>query len=105
MTTIPDPRDTEPMPESERSIYDEIRAERRRAHAKHRETSMESMPVDSLDRYAILGEEVGEIAKEFNEARHRGGPLDLVALREECIQVAAMATAWADALTRAVTRG
>jgi NTP pyrophosphatase (non-canonical NTP hydrolase) len=82
-------------------IYDEIRAERDRAHAKHAETSMEAQPIDALLRLAILMEEVGEVAKEFNEARHRaarGGPdLDITALRKELIQTAAMATAWADA--------
>lgn len=81
------------------SVYDEIRAERERAHAKHGATSMEQAPVDSHDRLAILTEEIGEVAKEFNDARHRGGPIDRVALRKELIQVAAMAAAWADACT------
>ena len=39
-----------------------------------------------------------KVAKEFNEARHRGGPVDLPALRKELIQTAAMAVAWADAI-------
>jgi NTP pyrophosphatase (non-canonical NTP hydrolase) len=77
-------------------IYDEIRAERQRAHAKHGDTSMEAMPADSLDRLAILLEEVGEVAREFNEARHDGTTADQWRLRHELIQVAAMATAWAD---------
>jgi NTP pyrophosphatase (non-canonical NTP hydrolase) len=81
-------------------VYTEIAAERERAHAKHGSSSMESTPVGSFIRYTILAEEVGEIAKEFNEAEHRGGQhhLDLEHLRTECIQVAAMASAWADRL-------
>ena len=92
-------------------IWDEIKAERARAHVKHGETSMEQLPATDMTRLSVLMEEVGELAREFNEARHRahGGLLaqgeqersiDLAALREELIQVAAMAGAWADALPR-----
>lgn len=79
-------------------IWTEVAAERERAHAKHRETSMEQQPVDALLRLSILTEEVGEVAKEMNDARHFGY-LDHAALRKELIQVAAMAGAWAAALT------
>jgi NTP pyrophosphatase (non-canonical NTP hydrolase) len=81
-------------------VYAEVAAERERAHVKHGRTSMESSPVRGYRRLAILVEEVGEVAKEFNEAEHRGGldQLDLVLLRKELIQVAAMAAAWADRL-------
>ena len=80
------------------SVYDEIRTERERAHAKHGATSMESAPVDDPTgrRYRILAEEVGEVAKEWNDAEHDGRPVDLAAVRKELIQVAAMAAAWAD---------
>jgi NTP pyrophosphatase (non-canonical NTP hydrolase) len=78
-------------------IWEEVQAERERAHAKHGDTSMEALPVDDLTRLTVLTEEVGEVARCFNEARHRP-PLDAAALREELIQVAAMAGAWADAL-------
>lgn len=78
------------------SIYDEIRAERERAHAKHGNTSMEAWPADSLSRLAILLEEVGEVAKEFNDARHDGREVDFAKLRAELVQVATMAAAWAD---------
>lgn len=80
------------------SIYHEIEAERDRAHAKHGATSMESMGRRDPQRFLILAEEVGEVANEFNEARHEGREVDTVKLREELIQVAAMATAWADAI-------
>lgn len=70
---------------------------------------MEAMPVTDMTRLSVLMEEVGEVAREFNEARHRthGGLLaqleretaiDLQALRKELIQVAAMAVAWADVI-------
>lgn len=80
------------------AIYTEVRAERDRAHAQHGPNSMESYPPGAFIRYTILAEEVGEIAKEFNEAEARGGQhtLDLDRVRREAIQVAAMATAWAD---------
>ena len=85
-------------------VYAEISAERERAHAKHGRNSMESKPVGAFIRYTILAEEVGEIAKEFNEAEIRGGQehLDLERLRTECVQVAAMAAAWADRLAFAI---
>ena len=79
-------------------VYEEIRGERARAHAKHGAMSMESTPEMDLNRLAILLEEVGEVAKEFNEARNHNVPVDKVALRKELIQVAAMATAWAEAI-------
>lgn len=96
------------------SIYDEIRAERDRAHAKHGETSMESAPVDEMYRSVILGEEVDEVAetvwllwsaalnakfsyveKAMNDGRHDGA-VDQATLRRELVQVATMAAAWAD---------
>lgn len=82
------------------SIWDEIHAERVRAHEKHRATSMESMPWLDPDgaRRDIITEEVGEVAKEFNEARHEGREVDAQRLRKELIQVAAMTAAWAAAI-------
>jgi NTP pyrophosphatase (non-canonical NTP hydrolase) len=58
---------------------------------------MEELPVEDPHRLAILVEEVGEVAREFCEARHCG-EFDLVNLRKELIQVAAMSGAWADRL-------
>lgn len=82
------------------SIWNEVAAERVRAHAKHGATSMESMPVDDPDgaRRDIITEEIGEVAREFNEARHDRRSVDLAKLRKELIQVAAMTGAWADAI-------
>ena len=47
-------------------------------------------------RCSILTEEVGEVAKELNEAAYAA--LDLRRLRAELIQVAAMALTWAQAI-------
>lgn len=82
------------------SIYDEVKAERERAHAKHGDTSMESFAWDDLTRLTVLLEEVGEVARCFNEARHHHLTYEEVgpSLREELVQVAAMAAAWADVL-------
>jgi NTP pyrophosphatase (non-canonical NTP hydrolase) len=79
-------------------VYEDVRDERKRAHEKHRATSMEAFPPDDMNRLAILTEEVGEVAKEFNEARHYGRDVDLGRLRKELVQTAAMAVAWADAI-------
>lgn len=81
-----------------RDIWLHVHAERVRAHELHRENSMEELAVEDPMRLAILGEEFGEVAREFCEARHRG-EFDLDKLRTELIQVAAMAGAWADKLT------
>src|SRR5688500_17036282 len=78
-------------------ILVEIRQERARAHEKHGSTSMEALPTDDLTRLTVLMEEVGEVARWFNENRRRDMPNG--ELRAELIQVAAMAAAWADALT------
>lgn len=53
-------------------------------------------PQDDLigpDWYAILGEEVGEVARELNEATLRGKPENEL-LRAELLQVAAVAMRW-----------
>lgn len=79
-----------------RTIFDEMRAERERARKKHAASNMEEMPLDDTRRFTILTEELGEVAKEFNEARWRHAPVDLAKLRKELIQLASAAAAWAD---------
>ena len=79
-------------------IYAEVRAERERAHAKHGDKSMESWAASDYARLSILMEEVGEVAREFNDAEIGERDMDLTAVRAELIQVAAMAVAWADAI-------
>ena len=80
------------------SVYDEVEAERARAHAKHGLQSMENAGWWSFRRLSILLEEVGEVAQELNDVPMLEQP-DPARLRAELIQVAAMATAWADAIT------
>lgn len=77
-----------------------------RAHRKHGATSMLGESSSDLDRLAILAEEVGEVARLFNDARHHDGrrPVDERALLGELIQTAAMAAGWA-AIVAARTAG
>ena len=73
-------------------------AERRRAHAKHsaKGKSAEQMPWTDPFWLPVLVEEVGEVARAMcdHESAER--------VREELIQVAAMALAWADAVQEAI---
>lgn len=91
--------DPRPLDRDE-DVYAEIHAERVRAHEKHGPTSMERLDIDDGIRLAVLTEEVGEVARCLNEARHDGSLTNIAAcgLRAELIQVAAMAAAWADAV-------
>lgn len=87
---------------------DAIQAEATRAHLKHGENSMLGAGQTDDRRLAILTEEVGEVAKELNDAAIRQsaypstaaavGTLDRDALVKELIQVAAMAATWIEAL-------
>lgn len=85
-------------------IYVLIRDERVRAHLKHGAKSMESANWDDMKRLRILLEEVGEIAKVFNELD--AGAIDAPEAMRQCsveaMQVAAMAAAWSDAASRAL---
>lgn len=83
------------------AIWTEVQAERERAHAKHGEMSMDLLdPLDPFGvRRDVITEEWGEVAREYNDARHEGRGVDPGRLRKELIQVAVVAGAWADALT------
>jgi NTP pyrophosphatase (non-canonical NTP hydrolase) len=83
------------------NIWDEIAAERARAHAKHGDKSMEAADWADMKRLRILLEEVGEVARVFNEwdLGHLSDSAARRAARDELVQVAAMAGAWADAAT------
>lgn len=87
--------------------YAEITAERERAHRKHGSTSMESCDPLADRRLRVLVEEVGEVARVLNDAEHivlgradeeSERALVPIRLREELVQVAAMAVAWIAAL-------
>lgn len=77
----------------------DVWVERIAAHRKHRDDSMESAPWDDPTghRLRVLLEEVGEVAREFNDARIERREVYARRLWRELIQVAAMAAAWADA--------
>lgn len=77
-------------------IWDEVKHERERAHAKHGDKSMEALAPTDYARLVILVEEVGEVAHALT---YDG---DLANLRAELIQVSAMAGAWADAIPRLI---
>lgn len=92
-------------------VWDELVAERHRAHLKHGATSMESCDRFADRRLRVLLEEVGEVATALNDrdrdhARpHRPQQWHddvedhaVAELRGELLQVAAMAVAWIAAL-------
>jgi len=82
----------------EPTIWDEVAEERRKAHAKHGDKSMENGNPLAMRRFHILIEEVGEVSREFNDAEHEERAVDVTKLRKELVQVAAVAASWADAL-------
>lgn len=85
------------------SAADDVRRERLRAHAKHsaRGQSAEQLHHNDPRWLPILVEEVGEVAREICDHGY-----DRTHLRDELIQVAAMAQAWADAIgSGALERG
>lgn len=73
------------------TVYDDVAAERARAHAKHGDDSIEGIDGDDPRWLAILMEEVGEVAHE--QTYDATG-----SLRAELVQVAAVAAAWVDAI-------
>jgi NTP pyrophosphatase (non-canonical NTP hydrolase) len=86
------------------SPYLDIRRERERAHAKWADngTSMETEEWDAPRWLAVLVEEVGEVARVFNEERHGHltRPEMMKELRTELVQTCAMECAWIDAIDR-----
>lgn len=83
-------------------LYTDVHRERIRAHAKHdgNSDSMERIEWDDPAWLPVLVEEAGEVARELCEIRHRGyiSDSDMIRLREELVQLAAMACAWIDAI-------
>lgn len=75
-------------------LYDDVHDERVRAHHKHLSAgnSMEDQPPTDSRWLPVLVEEVGEAAKAINDR------VSLQHLREELVQVAAMACAWIAAI-------
>ena len=81
-------------------VWGEALVERAAAHIKHGSKSMESGPWTDPRRLRILLEEVGEVAKEFNDADIEDRDPDPARVRKELVQVTAMAGAWADAVPK-----
>jgi len=76
---------------------DAIQAEATRAYLKHGEHSMLG-PKTNDRRLAIAMEEVGEVARELNDAVIEGRPVDRDKLVKELIQCTAMFASWVEAL-------
>lgn len=72
-------------------VHREVELARRAAHDKHGANSIEAQPWDSSRWLPILVEEVGEVAN----ALTYDGPANK--LRDELIDVLAVASAWVDA--------
>lgn len=60
--------------------------------------------VKPSDKYAVLAEEVGEVAREIVEGLPEGVGVDKAKLREELVQVAAVCVAWVEALDAETSR-
>ncbi len=76
------------------AVHQEVMNARRRAHDKHGENSIESMPATDPRWLTVLVEEVGEIA----HALTYDGPSE--DLRSEMIDASAVLSAWIDSLDR-----
>lgn len=82
---------------------DAIQLEATGAHAQHGDQSMLGPSHTDDRRLAILTEEVGEVARELNDAAIGDRPIDRDRLVKELIQVAAMAATWVEHLEGAAT--
>ena len=80
----------------ESNVYGDIHQERVKAHRKHGAAgnSREDASWDNKEWLPILMEEVGEVAHWFTY----DSEMDIDELRNELIQVAAMAAAWIDSI-------
>lgn len=77
-------------------LFEEIVEERRQQDAKWGPNSLRC--VDPCQRLCVLVEEVGEAAQVVNDLRDPGKSVKSTRLREELIQVAAVALAWLEVL-------
>lgn len=91
------PDETDAITVSTHRLALEVAAGRRKAHAKHGDTSIEGSGND-FEFLAILTEEVGEVAEALNDHRHDPAYPLLTNLRAELVDVATVAVAWAAAI-------
>ncbi|GGM34817.1 hypothetical protein GCM10012275_02570 [Longimycelium tulufanense] len=76
------------------AVLADIAAERQRQHAEHGDHAPDSPHMTDRDRFAVLVEQVGEVAQQLTP-NGGGNPWRL---RDELIQVAAVTLAWLDRL-------
>lgn len=76
------------------AVWNEVRASRVQAHAKHGVNSIEAVPASSPRWLPILVEEVGEVASALTYEGEQN-------LRAELIDVLAVASAWVESIDRA----
>lgn len=92
------------MPDSlpRTNVYDSVHVERERAHVKHGAAgnSREDARWDDPEWLAIVMEELGEAAHWMTYDASELDGSDKAELRNELVQVAAMACAWIDAIDR-----
>jgi hypothetical protein len=83
----------------ERIRQETIGARKRAEGIDWRSCADPDMPGGDATRFAVLGEEVGEVARAHLEAGYDlTGRLGDVELRAELVQVAAVAVAWVEAI-------
>jgi len=75
-----------------------VQMEATRAHILHGDSSMLYPGHTNDRRNSILVEEVGEVARELNDAEIGNRPVDRDKLVKELIQSAAMCLTWVEAL-------
>ena len=82
-------------------VLDEVLAERRRQDEKWGDRTL-ALGYPEPIAFAILAEEVGEVAREVErnafEVTTRGKALQRARIREELVQVAAVAVAWIEGM-------
>lgn len=87
------------------SILMEFHAERRRAHDKHRDDSIETKNWQDPDFLHVVGEEALEVFQAYGATRHGAPPHKVSELRAELVQLGAMTEAWVQAIDAAFQRG
>jgi NTP pyrophosphatase (non-canonical NTP hydrolase) len=77
-----------------RQLLDDIEVEQTAADDYHGARSVSNLAADDPTLATILIEEVGEVAREFNEAALARRGVDLDRLRDELVQVASISLGW-----------
>ncbi|CAM2953389.1 hypothetical protein [Skermania piniformis] len=109
MTTHPAPAEPAPDPAAvlaaiadmrpPLSLWLDVAARRALAHAKHGARSIEHLESPDPAWLPVLVEEIGEVANSLTYDGHTTG------IRDELLDVLAVASAWIDAIDRAASDG